>query len=185
MNKTIKVLSLYIIFIVFLTMKIVIFNNIININNTLFNFISLLGVILILTFILSLFGIDNYLKYSIVFNLLISFILVANILNYTYFKDIVSIFNITSVKYLDDISSSIARNFSFKFMLIFIIDILFICLIKFIFNKSKKEILNIKYMDILTRLSVFAIIGIVLVNSTISYAKKETVQFLTSFITNI
>ncbi|WP_027307945.1 LTA synthase family protein [Caloramator sp. ALD01] len=181
MNKVVRVFSLYLTFVIVLIFKILVFNNIVNINNNLINFISLLGVAFILLFILSLFGTQNFIKYSIVFNLLISFILIVNILNYTYFKDLVSIFNLRSIKYIDDVSESINRNFSINFMLVFVVDILYVIIIRFVFNKIKKDILNLKYMDILTKLSVLALAGVISVTSTVAYAKMKNSTVFNQF----
>ncbi|MCX7695886.1 MAG: LTA synthase family protein [Caloramator sp.] len=181
MNKIIKVFSLYIIFIIVLISKILVFNSIVHIDNNIINLISLLGTTLILSFILGLFGTSNFIKYSTLFNIIISVILLVNILNYTYFKDIVSIFNIKSIKYVDDVSSSITKNFSFKFMIVFMFDIFYVFIIKIVYDNIKNSIINIKYMDILTRLSVLALVGMISVTSTITYAKKKNSTVFNQF----
>ncbi|MDW8801974.1 LTA synthase family protein [Clostridium sp. A1-XYC3] len=139
--------------------------------------------ILILTSFAVLLKKDNRINFLYIIDIIISFVLIADILYYKYFKDITTLAALRNIKLLGGVSSSVSSLLNLKDLL-YLIDV--IILIPYV-KVYKKNNISIK-VSLVKKLSAFIImflIGISINVKSVYALSKEQPTLLTSMSNRI
>lgn len=137
--------------------------------------------VLVLVSFSVLFRYNKRIKYLYILDIVISLMLMADLMYYRYFKDVITVASLKNVKLLGGVSSSIGSLFSIKDLL-YLADI--VILIPFVKKYKNKE--NIKKRPLLSKFAVFSIMFIagVTINAKSVYAVSKEQPTLLSSMSN-
>lgn len=137
--------------------------------------------VLVLVSFSVLFRYNKRIKYLYILDIVISLMLMADLMYYRYFKDVITVASLKNVKLLGGVSSSVGSLFSLKDLL-YLADI--VILIPFVKKYKNKE--NIKKKPLLSKFAVFSIMFIVgvTINAKSVYAVSKEQPTLLSSMSN-
>jgi lipoteichoic acid synthase len=137
--------------------------------------------VLVLVSFSVLFRYNKRIKYLYILDIVISLMLMADLMYYRYFKDVITVAALKNVKLLGGVSSSVGSLFSLKDLL-YLADI--VILIPFV--KKYKNKGNIKKKPLLSKFAVFSIMFIVgvTINAKSVYAVSKEQPTLLSSMSN-
>lgn len=128
-----------------------------------------------------LFRYNKRIKYLYALDVIISLMLMADLMYYRYFKDVITVAAVKNVKLLGGVSSSVGSLFSLKDLL-YLVDV--IILIPFVKKYKNKE--NIKKKPLLSKFAAFSVMFIVgvTINAKSVYAVSKEQPTLLSSMSN-
>lgn len=137
--------------------------------------------VLVLVSFSVLFRYNKRIGYLYALDVIISLMLMADLMYYRYFKDVITVAALKNVKLLGGVSSSVGSLFSLKDLL-YLVDV--ITLIPFVKKYRNKE--NIKKKPILSKFAAFCIMFIVgvFINAKSVYAVSKEQPTLLSSMSN-
>lgn len=137
--------------------------------------------VLVLVSFSVLFKYNRRIGYLYALDIIISLMLMADLMYYRYFKDVITVAALKNVKLLGGVSSSVGSLFSLK-DLIYLADI--IILIPFVKKYKNKE--NVKKKPLLSKFAVFSVMFIIgiFINAKSVYAVSKEQPTLLSSMSN-